>query len=220
MSKAHGRTMPVLLAAVALVGGANAVAYAANGRPLLLGSDNHESRTATVHNTGAGPALSLRTRPGAPPLSVTSDRRVPALNADRVDGLDAAALRTTSWTYLFASENDEGPDVVRGFPGLPPGRYLVSYTVVASLIGGDGVPLSCWLTTATEPKAVYSVSTQAGGMVSVSATGYVDTTRGVTLTLHSAASFNIYPQRAGDPESSVTFTRLDSSSVQQAGSVP
>lgn len=65
MMKSRGRTMPVLLAAVVLVGGLNVAAYAANGKPLLLGQTNEATKTTTVKTTGIGPALSLSARPAA-----------------------------------------------------------------------------------------------------------------------------------------------------------
>ena len=70
------RFLSVSLAALLLVGGVNVASYAVNGHPLLLGRSNGETRTMILRNTGPGPALELRTRPGAPPLTVSSSRRV------------------------------------------------------------------------------------------------------------------------------------------------
>jgi len=43
--------VPVAVAAAVLVGGANLTAYAVNGQPLLLGTSNSETSTATLSTT-------------------------------------------------------------------------------------------------------------------------------------------------------------------------
>ena len=50
------RVLPVVAGAVIVVAGLNAASYAANGRPLTLGAQNKETRTATLTNTGQGSA--------------------------------------------------------------------------------------------------------------------------------------------------------------------
>src|SRR5262249_57941840 len=96
-SYARGRTVPVLLGVAALVGAANLGAYAADGHPLLLGQENHAAATTTVAS-GRAPALTLKTSAKTPPLSVSSHKVVKNLNADRVDGRDAADLTTSVLT--------------------------------------------------------------------------------------------------------------------------
>ena len=140
MPHLRGRVLPVALAAVVLVGGANLAAYAANGHPLLLGQSNGESKTASVRNTGQGPALSLHTSTKSPPLAVNSTKTVKHLNADTVDGKHAGALTTNVITY----------DVPGGTPltftmrlsKLPPGHYIAMMSVVMHA-GAD--PSSCYL---------------------------------------------------------------------------
>lgn len=124
----RGRLLPVLLAALVLVGGVNIAAYAANGKPLLLGRFNAEGRTAVVKNNGNGPALDLRSKPGAPSLKVSNARKVPRLNADKVDGNDARALQTQAYTFRL-SQND--PLTTLDVPlDVPPGRYLATYSLL------------------------------------------------------------------------------------------
>lgn len=54
-SHIRGRTLPVLLCTLALVGAANLGAYAASGQPLLLGHHNHASATTTLATSGRAP---------------------------------------------------------------------------------------------------------------------------------------------------------------------
>jgi hypothetical protein len=214
MSWKRGRVLPVVAAAAVLVGGANLAAYAANGHPILLGGGNHAVGTTTVDNDGRGPAVMLRTRPGAPPLAVSSHHRVARLNADRIDGFHGTALRTRSWTYPVGGDNDEGL-IVKAFPDLPPGYYLASYDVVAKLFS-NGFPFTCWFTTPSQPKAVYGLAYQVAAPVVVSATGYVDATGPFTFSCRATPAFDTYKaQYNGGIDSTVTFTRLDTSSVRK-----
>jgi hypothetical protein len=216
MSALHGRVLPVLAAAAVLVGGADLAAYAANGHPILLGGDNHAVGTTTIDNDGHGPAVVLKTRKDAPPMAVSSHRRVRHLNADRVDGMSGRALLTRSWTYRIGGDSDEGPAVVKTFPGLPAGHYLAVYDMVAGLYAPG--TMSCWFT--TPPSKVKAVLGQAlqqedNGLLTVAASGYVDATRQMSLTCQSASPLGGAP--AFDTyDSQVTFIRLDSSSVRLA----
>ena len=96
----RSRLVPVLLAAVLLVGAANLGAYAATGGPLLLGKSNTASKTTTLKTTGNGAALSLKSKAGKAPLKVSNSTKVAKLNADLVDGAggDAWRPRATSTT--------------------------------------------------------------------------------------------------------------------------
>jgi hypothetical protein len=135
MSTPRGRTVPVLLAALLLVGGLNVAAYAATGKPLLLGRPNAAGKPTTLENTGNGPALNLRSKPSAPSLKVSSTKKVARLNADRVDGLSGSELRTRTWSYAMPFGQPPGPATLQtvGFPGLPPGQYLATYTVSGNM---------------------------------------------------------------------------------------
>ena len=70
MRHLHGRIAPVLLAIVVLIGAANLGAYAATGKPLLLGKTNKASKTTTV-KSARGPALKVKAggRNGSGPRS-------------------------------------------------------------------------------------------------------------------------------------------------------
>jgi hypothetical protein len=147
-SPTRGRIVPVLLATTALVGAANLGAYAAAGHPLLLGGHNHAAATTTVTTSGRAPALTLHTSKKAPPLAVSSHQLVKHLDADRLDGLDAADLG--SHAIIFKLPNGPTGDSLR-LP--PPGTYLMTISVTLSAadpngcfveeIGGPGdVPVS------------------------------------------------------------------------------
>jgi hypothetical protein len=138
MHRFTGKTVPVLLAAVVLVGGANLASYAADGHPLLLGHANDEAHTAAVTNHGHGPALRLATRRHAPPLAVTSRKKVARLNADKVDGINGGTV--TTYTYRLRQVFSTSQFAQR-FPGLATGRnYIVSYWLDANMtVNSDGL---------------------------------------------------------------------------------
>ncbi len=148
MSYLRGRVLPVTLAAVVLVGGANLAAYAANGHPLLLGGKNSETKTATVTNTGKGAALSLNSSKKSPPLAVNSSKVVKHLNADKVGGKSATDLAD-------AGHHVDGPRRHRRCPyalnGLPKGIYLAMLTVRHARRGRN------WCATSTDSTAPYDL---------------------------------------------------------------
>ncbi|WP_370249087.1 hypothetical protein [Nocardioides sp.] len=115
--------LAVVGAAVALVAGVDAVSYAATGKPLLLGRANKAPATTTL--TAPGTPLSLKGAAARPPLKVNSSTKVRRLNADLLDGLDAAALRTTARVFTRSLT-----DVTATTTTVPiaPGSYLVSYS--------------------------------------------------------------------------------------------
>jgi hypothetical protein len=89
------RTLPGFVAGVVvttLVAGGGAVA--ATGGKFILGKSNASTSTTTL-TAKRGPALSLKAN-GAPALRVDNARKVPNLNADRIDGLDSTQLARTS----------------------------------------------------------------------------------------------------------------------------
>jgi len=95
LSRSRFSSLPALtLAVVALVLGGVGGATAATGGSFLLGKGNAAGQTTTLTNTGAGPALSLKTKSSTtPPLAVSNTTRVPNLNADLLDGLQGASLQ-------------------------------------------------------------------------------------------------------------------------------
>jgi hypothetical protein len=121
MNAIRGRIVPVLIGAVVVVGAANLTAYAANGHPLLLGHANRETHTAVVNNLGRGPALGLETSKESPPLQVSSSKVVKNLNADAVDGQQAASLMTSATEFHIPGD---GVTTAYKLVGLKPGHYI------------------------------------------------------------------------------------------------
>ncbi len=203
LTPSHSRILAVLLAAVVLIGAANLAAYAANGKPLLLGKSNSASKKTTVTNNGSGPALRLRTKPGQPPLQVNRSDKVRKLNADLVDGEDAADLKTRGYRYELAT-TAPGASHQISFPGLPSGRYLMTYNIISR----NGGNVYC-LTDGSRQALSYSSDVGAAYDVNT-ASAIIDTTEGdETLTCTGAAALELY-STASDAVSEVAFVSLDS----------
>lgn len=118
---------------VSLLLGLDHVAYAANGKSLLLGRSNSATKTTTIKNSHGTP-LYLKGRTSRPPLKVNSSKVVARLNADRLDGKNAADLATAAYVRTISS-TEPSADQRYDFPTAPPGNYLVSYTVMADRLG-------------------------------------------------------------------------------------
>jgi len=90
---------PLALAAAAVAATAalglalDGAAYAATGSSLVLGRLNVAGSTTTIQSTGPGPALRLAVASStSAPFSTNARGKVVGLDADRLDGLDAAAV--------------------------------------------------------------------------------------------------------------------------------
>lgn len=174
MSRHRPTLLTVVLAALVLVLGGNLAAYAATGGSFLLGKTNRADATSVLTNTGTGPALKLRSS-GAPPLAVTSGRKVAKLNADRVDGLDATALQTHATYYPIRSTLPAAAS--RTFSvDLPNGVYQVDYSVVGTM-SAAGATLACRLTLAGGPGTIttlFSTARTSGNTAYANASGVVE----------------------------------------------
>ena len=212
------RALAVVTAATVLVAGVALSANAAGGNWLVLGAHNDTHRTTTVDNHGRGAALQLRTRPGAPPLAVTSRRWVARLNADRLDGMHADALRTRAYVYRTGGDWDEGPSLTKIFPGLPPGMYLASYTMTAKLYNSGG--MSCWFTTPTQTKAGYSTgsTTQDYAYTTFAGSALLDARGPMTFKCVGPSALDTMPTDTST-DSRVTFLRIAPTHVQWATTV-
>ncbi len=81
--------LAVILAAIM---GTASMAFAANGKPFILGQNNVATAITTLTKQGPGPALRLLVAPGQPPMAVNSAVKVANLNSDKVDGQDSSAF--------------------------------------------------------------------------------------------------------------------------------
>jgi hypothetical protein len=200
--------LAVLAGTALLVTGAEVVAYAATGDSFVLGRVNKADRTSVLANTGDGPALELRTG-AAPPLAVTSGRKVVRLHADRLDGRDASQLGTRSRLYdvpFVGTTQSFSAEV----GGLRPGAHLVSYSVVAEMESAGSMPIACnvmYLDRSPFSTAVgYGVT--RGSFSQAGASGVVTVREEpVRLTCFSSDDFTV----AADESfaSYIAFTRVD-----------
>ena len=212
MTGNRNRVLMVLATALVVFAGTALGSYAANGGPLLLGKGNKAAKTTKLKNAGKGPALSLKTKVGEPPLMVSSSTKVAGLNADLVDGLEGTALQNQ--TYLSILPTATAVTSYRfAFPTLPPGTYLVSYSVYAEIGGGGQLFCDLRKTPLTAPIVLASAGGNFGGSSTPSASGVVDTSGSPSPNFHlactpSAGTFTV----TGDADfrSQISFLRLDS----------
>jgi hypothetical protein len=194
------RALAVALGAAVVVGAANLTAYAANGHPLILGHSNSESSTAGLANSGKGPALSLHSGRKSPSLAVSSSQRVARLNADRVDGKNAADLQTRATTWTIP----DGTGLTYDLRGLKPGTYLATMDILLSATTTS----LCTLDEAGHPIGVQAYGANRGATFSaVSGVGVVRHRRGGELVLGCSDATAI--RTDGAFASQVTLVRLD-----------
>lgn len=116
------------ITALAVVG-LDTYTYAGTGDSLLLGKLNKANKTTHVTSTGNGPALSLHAKGDRPALAVDSRAKIGKLNADRIDGKDAAALQNNVRVYTVSSGTATDGEMTFDLPNFPNGRYQVTYSV-------------------------------------------------------------------------------------------
>jgi len=111
-----------------LVVGFDYTTYAVTGSSLLLGRANHADAVTTLARQGEGPALSLKSAgQKSPSLRVSSSARVPRLNADLLDGMQASALAARAVSYRAGTRRDVVPGTGLWRVGVKPGSYQVSF---------------------------------------------------------------------------------------------
>lgn len=124
-------------AAALLVVGVDYTTYAVTGSSLLLGRVNHSDSRTVVIRDGPGAALSLRSEAGSPSLRVSSDTRVPRLNADLLDGRHGWQLTTRVVSYRAGARGDVEPGLAFWRLDLEPGAYQASFK---AFLVPDAVP--------------------------------------------------------------------------------
>lgn len=207
-SACRGRVVPVLLATSVLVAGVSLSADAGGSKkPVLAGKTTKSARTTTIKTTGNGPALRLRTKATKPPLAVTSRTRVAKLNADQVDGLDAADLATQSVVYRLPLGGVARTTRTIDFPEVSTGTHLMTYavTIAASAAVTQG---TCFLRQEGQPQVIglsYAALRGSSVYATLSASGPVDASQGaLSLVCTSPTSF-VFDD--SDSQSTVMFTR-------------
>jgi len=198
-----------VVAALGLVA-ANGVAAATTGHAFVLGASNRANAVTTLSRTTTGPALALKARSGSPALSVSNGRLVKHLNADAVDGLSARALSARVFQYSFpvnlASTSED-----LALTGLPPGRYLASYSVTMRPFTNP-ITVACGFHSVSgDSYSISAVAAQPAGLTvaSVSGSGVLDT-RSSAYTFRCTSTGNSFIWVQDDPNySTVTLLRLD-----------
>jgi hypothetical protein len=216
-----GRATLVIGAALILVLGFDYVTFAATGSSLIIGHLNRAGHTTTIQNTGAGPALSLKTKSGASaPFAVNGKGKVTNLNADRLDGLDSTQLqrrlgvcadgtavtnaaatgavtcgqlpRTQVWT-LAASAPITGVAHLDAYTAsYPAGSYLVTGNFATSALTGTGaIPLGCRLFS-VGPTNHADFHAFAGQQAIAASTGSNYVSVSGSITLTTARQLNLY----------------------------
>jgi hypothetical protein len=159
MSPNRHTVLTVVVAAAVLVGGANLAVYAANGSPLLLGKGNTASKATKLRTTGSGPALKLRSKASSPSLTVSSPAKVVKLNADRVDGLEAADLATTPRIFRDTDSATVHTSQLSYDFMMPAGTHLFSFSGAITPSANGATTLCAFETTG--PGGTYFGTDQA-----------------------------------------------------------
>lgn len=187
--------LTVIGAVTVLVLAANSVALATTGKALLAGKINSAGKTTTVKRTTQGPVLTLTTRSGAnAPLQTNGRGKVVNLNADTVDGLDSAALRSPS--YVFTKAITDASTTLELPINVPTGNYLVSYSVLMVGAGTGEVGCSIKRVLGSETRVAESRFVASSvSAPSVTGSGYVTKPAGATLALKcdAGAPFTTLP---------------------------
>lgn len=200
----RGRVLAVLLAAAVLMLGANVATYAGTGKSLLLGRTNKATKTTKLASTH-GPALSLTTRGGAPPLAVTSRARVGRLNADMVDGYHATSLMTATTSYAVPPVSTPAKSAAWKLGPVPAGAYEVGLDLMFTATAPGG----CLLRTRTQRIIAGSTETPVvSDLLAVSASAVVRlaaTDSPLELSCYGEGTLQTWP----DSRPQVTLTKID-----------
>jgi len=133
MSGSYKSVVATLSAAVLIVIGIEFATFAATGDGFILGRANTSATATKLIKRAPGPALVLKSRgDGRPSLLVSSDARVRSLNADLLDGRHARTLASKAVTYRVGRRGDVVPGVGAWSVNPRPGRYHVTFSVVAA----------------------------------------------------------------------------------------
>ncbi len=176
MKSSHGRILVVLITGLMLLAGSAIGSYAANGGPMLLGKSNKATKVTKLKNS-KGVALSLKSKTGTAPLQVNSSTTVAKLSADLLDGADGAAYRNQTFVYTVTGSS-ASTDTAWALPGLPPGKYLATYSVLLTFSAAV-TAVACYFSPASGSIARWTAlnADRSGSTFSFfSGSSYIDTT--------------------------------------------
>ncbi|WP_193607595.1 hypothetical protein [Nocardioides lijunqiniae] len=205
------RPLVLLVTAALLVLGFDLATYASNGDSLLLGRLNKAGKVTTIKRTSGGPVLALKGRPGAPPMTVSSTKKVARLNADLVDGFDASALQTRVTTYTMAPL--PAGDFLRWNLPLAPGTYLTSWS--AQLNGSTG-QIVCGFADPSfaDVPAAQMIAASGFTLDALSGSGVITTTAAKPFDFFCQSSAGSMTQVGGGVQ--VAVQKVDASTVASA----
>lgn len=194
--------LTVIGAVTVLVLAANTVALATTGKAILAGKINTSGKITSLVRTTPGTALQVKTKSTAnAPFAVNGTGKVANLNADKVDGIDSAALKTTATGYTL--NINPGTDSLGINLPLPTGHYILSYS--AYLLGADDAAgyATCYFfrnqpSTPTAYIAEDKDATAASVTPGLSGTGFVSKTANTTVGFHCDAS-SAFTTSAAEP---------------------
>lgn len=210
--------LAVLVSALVVVAGVNLAAQAAGGKgkPVLAGKTTTSGKLTTLKRTKNGPALKLKTKAGSPPLAVTSSARVAKLNADQVDGQDAADLETLTYAYQLPEGGIPAGSRSAVFPDLPDGTYLVTYAVTLKSTGTLTNP-QCYLLQDGAFRVVgLAYGTGKGAFATLASSGRIDSADGAVELTCSGSPGIVFDDT--DSGGTVHFTR--SALVEREATAP
>lgn len=192
--------LTALALALLLVVALDASAFAASGKSLLLGRLSKAKQVTTLSRVTPGPALGLRTTNSVTaPMTVNGRGRVNNLNADLLDGLDAAALQTRAHVSTYGIPTARNNVLLPVL--LPAGHYVVSYS--AYLLGTTGKDAGCYLrrtgaglATAFVAESRLTSATQPAGLTG---TGFVTVPSGAALALICTSTNGTFTTTAAQP---------------------
>jgi hypothetical protein len=228
MRATRSQIVATMSAAALLVVGFDYTTYAVTGDSLLLGRTNHADSTTTLERSGGGPALSLKTSgQKSPSLRVSSPARVPRLNADLLDGRDAAALAARAVSYRAGVRGDVIAGAGFWSVDVEPGVYQVSFTAFLmpdAVTPGSTVDVICGvadLNTIGPNTTVYTADSATYSNQFPNLMSGADTVRirkgaapGIVCTTSTASNFTLFkPVKA-------TFTAVNHRSLRTATPVP
>jgi hypothetical protein len=190
-----------VLVTLVLVMGVDYAASAATGHPFILGKVNKADKVTVVKRTTAGPALKVTTTSsGAAPFAINGRGKVANLNADRVDGLDASALRTRS--YVWHSSFTDRTEVTFLLP-IPAGSYLVSYSSYFAGLGISSLECAVGESNPSSPERFTARSAMNNGgttfVPALTGAGLATKRAGGTVSVTCATNGHLFSTAATSP---------------------